>query len=62
MLKSPKFALTPSTQLRRCSDLHPRIYFCNFALGLRCTRSLTPVSARERICSFIYLTFIFHYG
>lgn len=62
MLKSPKFAVTPSTQLRLPSDLHPRIYFYNFALGLRWVHTLGLPRSHGRICNIINLITFFHYG
>lgn len=62
MLKSPKFALTPSTQLRLPSDLHPRIYFYNFALGLRWVHTLGLLRTQGRVYYIINLNSIFHYG
>ena len=62
MLKSPKFAVTPLTQLRRLSDLHPRIYFYNFALGLRWVHTLGLLRTHGRVYYIINLTSIFRYG
>lgn len=62
MLKSPKFAVTPSTQLRLPSDLHPRIYFYNFALGLRWVHTLGLLRTHRRVCNIINLNYFFYYG